>query len=138
VNFTIILSGLFISMGATLLVLAGWMLAKKRAFVRDSVTAPGDVVALVNIWDGQEVSHFPKVLFRTESGREVTFQSETGNNPPARRVGEKVRVRYRPDQPQSAEIDSFFSLWGAALLFGLLGGAFTLVGLGMWFGFLVI
>jgi hypothetical protein len=138
VNFINILSGLFVGIGATMVVLAGWMLVKKLAFVRNSVTASGDVVALVNVWDGIEVSHFPKVLFKTPAGREVTFQSEMGSNPPARRVGEKVRVRYRPEQPQSAEIDTFFSLWGAALLFGLLGGVFTLVGLGIMFGFLLI
>ena len=138
VNLINILSGLFFGIGAILLVLAGWMAAKKRAFVCGSVTAPGDVVALVNVWDGREVSHFPKVLFRTDAGIEMTFQSEMGSNPPARRVGEKVRVRYRPDHPQSAEIDTFFSLWGAALLFGLLGGAFALAGLGIMFGLLVI
>jgi hypothetical protein len=136
VNLINILSGLFVGIGTTLLVLAGWMAAKKRAFVRGSVTAPGAVVALVNVWDGTEISHFPKILFRTPEGRDVTFQSEMGSNPPSRRVGEKVRVRYRPDQPQSAEIDTFFSLWGAALLFGLLGGVFALVGIGILSGFL--
>ena len=138
VNLINVLSGLFVGIGAILLVLAGWMAAKKRAFVRGSITAPGDVVALVNVWDGSEVSHFPKVLFRTDAGRDVTFQSEMESNPQARRVGEKVRVRYRPDQPQSAEIDTFFSLWGAPLLFGLLGGVFTLVGIGILSGFLPV
>ena len=51
------------------------------------------------------------------------------------RVGEKVVVRYRPDRPGEAEVDSFFTLWGAASLFGVLGLVFLSVGIAALLGF---
>jgi hypothetical protein len=59
-----------------------------------------------------QISHFQKVKFQTPSGREVKFQSQMGSGRKAGRIGRTVAVRYRPDQPDVAEIDSFMSLWG--------------------------
>jgi Protein of unknown function (DUF3592) len=75
---------------------------------------------------------------RAVSGREVTFQSEMGASSEAGRIGDIVRVRYRPDQPHVAEIDSFMSLWGLTLPFGVLGAVFLFVSLGILSGSLSV
>jgi Protein of unknown function (DUF3592) len=86
----------------------------------------------------QEISSFPKVKFRTPSGREVIFQSEMGSSSEARRIGDTVAVRYRSEQPDVAEIDSFMPLWGLPVLFGGLGAVFLFVGLGILSGLLPV
>ncbi len=62
----------------------------------------------------------PTVTFRTESGREVTFQSNVGTSRQPE-IGSKIPVRYRPDSPESARVDE-----AATSL--VLPGVFTLVG----------
>jgi len=54
------------------------------------------------------------------------------------RIGDTVTVRYRPDQPDLAEIEGFLSLWGLTLVFGVLGAVFLFVGLGILVGFLPV
>ncbi|MGQ0657944.1 MAG: DUF3592 domain-containing protein [Chromatiales bacterium] len=137
-DFVTVLSGIFALIGAAMLVLAGRQLAKRRAFLRGSTTAPGKIVAVIEVPQGIEVSYFPKVAFRTAAGRKVTFQSEVGGSGSHRRIGEKVTVRYLPDQPHRAEIDSFLSLWLPTLVFSVLGGALALVGLGILFGMIPV
>jgi hypothetical protein len=138
-DFVRVLSCIFLLIGLVMLGLAGRRVAMRRAFIRNSVTAVGEVIALIEVPEGAEVTNYQKVLFRTQSGREVTFRSEMGHaDTPRRRVGEKVTVRYLPNQPDTAEIESFLSLWGAALVFGILGSVFTFVGLGILVGFLPV
>ena len=120
-----------------MLVAAARQFARRRSFLRHSAIASGTIVALMENRDRDEISYFPKVKFRTPSGREVTFESEMGATSEAG-VGDVVAVRYRPDQPQVAEIDSFMSLWGLTLLFGVLGAVFLFIGLGILGGLLVL
>jgi len=132
------LSSIFALVGGAMLVAAGRQFARRRAFVRHSAIASGTVVALTENRERDEISYFPKVKFQTPSGREVTFQSEMGSSSEAAGIGDTVAVRYRPDQPHVAEIDSFMSLWGLTLLFGVLGVVFLFVGLGILVGFLPV
>jgi hypothetical protein len=45
-----------------------------------------------------------------------------------------VAVRYRPEQPETAELDPFWHVWLQTVVFAVLGGAFLLVGLGFLVG----
>jgi Protein of unknown function (DUF3592) len=132
------LSTIFALVGGAMLLVAGGQLARRRAFVRHSAVASGTIVGLTENREREEISYFPKVRFQTASGREVTFESEMGSSSAAGRIGDTVAVRYRPDQPEAAEIDSFMSLWGVALLSGGLGLVFLFVGLGILAGLLPV
>jgi Protein of unknown function (DUF3592) len=44
--------------------------------------------------------------------------------------GEKLKVRYLVDNPEFARVDSFGGLFGASLIFGLVGAVFVFLG---WF-----
>ena len=120
------------------LIAAGRQFTRRRAFIRLSASASGTIVGLTENRERDEISYFPKVKFQTASGREITFQSQMGSSSEAGRIGQSVAVRYRTDQPDVAEIDSFMSLWGLALLFGVLGVVFLFVGFGILFGLLPI
>ena len=137
-DFVTVVSTVFAAIGLVMLGLAARQLFQRRAFLRNSVTATGEIVELIEVMEGIEVNYFPKVMFRTAAGEQVTFQSKVGGHNSRRRVDQRVTVRYRPDQPHDAEIDSFFSLWGLTLSFGLWGGIFTFVGLGILAGWVPV
>jgi hypothetical protein len=102
--------------------------------------APGVVVALREERDGMESQSFsyPRVRFRTASGRDITFESGMGRGGASWKTGEVVSVRYQRDQPEVAELDSFASLWGPTVLFALLAIVFVAVGAGLWFGLIPV
>jgi hypothetical protein len=132
------LGSLFGLIGAALLVAAGRQYTRRQAFLRGSAMASGIVVALTENRESDVVSYFPKVSFRTPSGREVTFQSEMGSSEGAKQIGEPVAVRYRLHQPEDAELDGFMPLWGPTLVFGVLGVVFLFIGLGILTGTLPV
>lgn len=136
--WVMVLGSLFAAIGGALLLAGGWQFTRRRAFVRQSTTTVGTIVAVTETREHDDISYFPKVRFRTPSGREVTFRSEIGRSWRAGRIGQTVAVRYRPDPPHGAEIDTFVALWGATLLFGGLGVAFLFVGLGILLGVLPV
>jgi hypothetical protein len=137
-DWTTVLSGLFAAIGGVMLVGAGRRFARRRTFVRHSAVTTGTIVRLTENREREEISYVPTVKFTTPSGREVTFDSEMGSSMDAGQVGDTVAVRYRPDQPHVAEINSFMSLWGLTVLLGVLGVVFTFVGVGILVGFVPI
>lgn len=137
-SFVTVLSSVFALLGGGLLVMAGRECARRRLFVRQSTRVHGVIVALREHREGVEITYAPRVRFQAPSGGEITFESGMSSNPPVGRVGAAVAVRFRSDQPQVAEIDTFLSLWGTTLLFGALGVAFTFVGLGILTGLIPV
>ena len=69
---------------------------------------------------GRTESYAPTVSFVTQTGKAVTFESETASNPASHSVGDEVEVIYQPNDPQQAIINSFVHTW---LLSTLLLGA---------------
>ena len=74
--------------------------------------------------------------FQTAAGCALTFESGAGSERPSLKEGEPVRVRYRVDAPNEAELDDFFSLFGLALALGGLGAICTRVGAGLLLGWI--
>ncbi|GAB1541887.1 hypothetical protein NUACC21_45600 [Scytonema sp. NUACC21] len=104
-----------------------------RSFVSTAIPAQGTVVNLVRRLstnsDG-EVSelYYPMVRFTTKSGEERIFESNTGSYPPRFSLDQRLEVLYNPHNPTSVEINSFFSLWGVAIVFTSLGSIFLVIG----------
>lgn len=133
-----VLGAIFVVAGAGLSLLATRYLVSRRAFLRNSDVTTGVVVALGESRDQDETSYSPTVRFRTAAGREVTFQSGTGSGKASWSIGDSIRVRYRRDQPDSAEVSSFAALWGPSLLFALLAVVFLSIGFGVLAGWLPV
>jgi hypothetical protein len=107
----------------------GW---QWRAHTQDMIAAmlpaEGQVVQIVPLTDSQGKTYFyPIVEFRTTEGQTIRFQGSTGSNPPSYRTGAKVKVRYDPQSPQSAVIDSW-ELWLPSSIPIGVGGFFALIG----------
>ncbi len=75
----------------------------------------------------EETIYYPVVEFRTFRGDVIRFEGKSGGNPPMHRIGDTVKVRYDPQTPQSALIDSWEAWVVPYALLGF-GGFFTMLG----------
>lgn len=128
-----------VALGAVTLVLAvvcGVTVLRTRSFLAGSTTAPGQVVALdarqsCDHDQSQPTScttvYAPRVRFVTADGRTVVFVAGTASSSPSYAEGDRVTVRYRPEAPAGARIDSVTGVWLATII----TGALTLVFGGM-------
>jgi hypothetical protein len=86
--------------------------------------ADGTVVDLVGSGKYRAI-----VEFTAPSGSTVRFTSPISTNPPPAQVGEHVRLRYTPDDPQDAVIDQYWQVWFLPTLFAIIGTPFLLIGI---------
>ncbi|TXK34683.1 DUF3592 domain-containing protein [Nonomuraea sp. C10] len=133
--FTLV-GGIFGLIGLVLLCVTIALAASTASFLASAQRTDGTVVELTartsttRNSDGyirRSTTWFPTVEF-TVDGRQYSFQSSTGSNPPAYAEGESVPVAYDPDDPSDARISSFWSAFLAPLITGALGLVFTPVG----------
>ncbi|AXS84779.1 DUF3592 domain-containing protein [Marinobacter sp. Arc7-DN-1] len=122
---------IFALVGTGMLVGAFFSFQSTSTFLDTATAKPGVVTDLIRSRSGDSNAYYPIVRFEDEQGRLTEFRSSSGSNPPSYSPGETVRVLFTPDEPESARIDGFFSLWGATLIVGFLGGVFFLIGAGM-------
>jgi uncharacterized protein DUF3592 len=129
---------IFFAIGLGLLIGSYFTVRHTRHFLQIAISAPGVVVD--NIYressssgnQGPSWSYYPHIRFQTTDGQKIDFVSSTGSNPPSYSVNEPVNVLYDPQQPYTASLNSFGSLWGATIVLVILGVAFTAPGIG-WF-----
>jgi hypothetical protein len=130
-----VLGALFLASGGTVAVIAARHFVRRLAFVRRSSVVAGVVIGEREEREGTDTQTvcYPRVRFRTASGRDITFESQMGRGRPCR-IGQAVSVRYHRDRPEIAEFDSFAALWGPTAMFALLAVVFTAVGAALWLG----
>jgi hypothetical protein len=68
----------------------------------------------------------PRIEFSAADGTAHSFKGPEGSLA-GQKPGTAVRLLYRADQPEEAALAGFQSQWGAAWVFGLLGGGALLV-----------
>ncbi|NOZ10186.1 MAG: DUF3592 domain-containing protein [Gammaproteobacteria bacterium] len=126
-----IIKYIFSIIGLGMLVGAYYLYQNTQSFLESAVATNGTVVKLVRSKSNNSTTYAPVVQFKTEKGELVEVTSSTSSNPPGYSRGENVEIFYLPSSPQRAKINGFFSLWGAALIVGILGGVFFSVGGGI-------
>jgi Protein of unknown function (DUF3592) len=108
---------------------AGLIPAKRaRELLKIGAQAQGTVVDVKESRGGYYAAgttYAPVVQFTALDGRTVEFTSAVGTSR-SPDIGNAVPVRYRPDDPEQAEIDSA-SMWMLPASFGLAGGLGLLV-----------
>lgn len=123
----------FIPIGLLLLLGATWAVSSTKTWLAHAVEAEGKVIELVRRRDSENTGYLfaPVVRFQTMEGRTVEFESSLRSNPPAYRTGQTVSVFYDPDEPRSATIKGFFSLWLMPVILGFIATVFLIVGTAM-------
>lgn len=96
-----------------------------RRFLAGTSAADGVVVKVDDVTtshkDGTTSRYYPVVRFVTGSGQVVQYRDHLGENSPAYRVGDPVRVLYDPANPQRARLDTWASLWLEAMILLMIG-----------------
>jgi hypothetical protein len=75
-------------------------------------------------------SSFRPIVSYQINGKAFQLKSDIGTSHQAYRVGEKVTVLYKPENPARGRIKSFSELWALPLIFGVIGTVFA--GAGVW------
>ncbi|MCP3941121.1 MAG: DUF3592 domain-containing protein [Desulfobacteraceae bacterium] len=118
----------FIVIGFSMLVGTFYSYKNTQDFLKDVLTTEGTVVELVHSRSSNSTIYRPVVEFKTQGGTIVEFASSSGSNPPSYSKGEMVEVLYQQSAPDHAQINDFFSLWGASIILGGMGSIFFLMG----------
>lgn len=100
---------------------------RTRRFVEESVKTYGEVVELREC-HGDGITYAPVVRFSGPDGRPVVFEESVSSNPPAHRVGERVKILYRRADPTRARVASTVNLYLLTLIFGAVGALTFLIG----------
>lgn len=115
-------------LGGAFFVAAVFSWRRTRRFVEESMPAFGEVIELREHHD-EGVTYAPVVRFVAPGGRVVEFTEKISSNPPAHRVGEQVKILYRPEDPTRARVASTLNLYLLAMIFAAVGGAVAIIGL---------
>lgn len=103
-----------------------WM--RTRRFVEESVPAFGEVIKLIERYD-EGVTYAPVVRFLGPGGRVIEFTESVSSKPARHRVGEQVKILYRPEDPTRARVASTLNLYLLTIIFAVIGGSVSVVGL---------
>src|SRR5437868_4789215 len=125
-----LICGIFLVVGLGLAGTAVYAIRSTQSFVAKAEAVRGDVIDLEYRRDTSSLSssgvYYPVVNFRTTTGEQHTFHSNTGSSPPSYSIGEAVTVLYDPTNPFDARISGFLSLWLFPLIFSVIGSLFSL------------
>jgi len=97
-------------------------------FIDNSFLVQGQVVDFMERVSEDSITYAPVISYSDLDDKNYEIVSNSSSNPPAYDIGEVVDILYLMSDPQTAEIKSFFSLWGGATIMFLIGIAFFSLG----------
>lgn len=109
----------------------GVYLGMERAdFLETALNADGTVIKLHERRSDDSYVYYPVVEFKLPGSDDVlSFEHDSGSNPPSYRVGEQVQVLYNPRNPRNAIIDAGLFNWFGPGIASVLGLIFVAVGI---------
>jgi len=124
----VLLGLLFVALGALVISFSVYSLVRTYRFVARAGHALGEVVALHECGGSRRTTYAPVVRFAPLGRRPVEFTDAVSSNPPGFRVGDRVTVLYRREDPTDARVASPFRLYMHDVIFAAGGLMFTLIG----------
>lgn len=123
-----ILGGGALCAGPCLIIYSFISIYRTRSFLLRSVEADGKVIRLQRSKNRGRYgyTYAPVFMFAAADGNNYTVTSALRSSIPGLTEGQSVRVRYEPDHPEHARIQTIFQTWGTAIVPGL-AGVFCLV-----------
>lgn len=99
-----------------------------QSFLATAIKTEGTVIDLDSrLGSKGSVTYAPVIEFKDSQNIMHQVTSDMSSNPPDFARGQKVEVRYQPQNPQNAKIDDFWELYIAPLLLGIVGTVLTLI-----------
>jgi hypothetical protein len=129
---------LFTLGGVGMLVGSGWSLGNTLKFRKLATVTEGQVVdyetsqstSTSNGRSSSKTMYAPVVTYRDQSGTEHRVTSSSSTSSRSYDIGAKVPVRFMPNNPDEARIDSFMENWFLPVLLGGMGLLFFSLGIG--------
>ena len=104
-----------------------------QQFLTTAVTADATVTAdIVKAGGDDTPMHYPQFSYQTPDGTTHVLTSNSGSSPPSYTVGQHTQILYPPTNPDGARLNSFWDLWMAPMVFGIMAGA-CWIGAIFWF-----
>jgi len=101
--------------GLYLLTVAIRLIVRMRDWKRRAIRAEGTIVGFEEErFSGDRAGHplfAPLVTFTTADGQSIEFKSSRSERPNPYTVGQRVAVRYLPEDPNSADLESVGAGW---------------------------
>lgn len=121
-------AAIFGGVGLLFAVIGFTFLYNNYIFVSTARNTQGIVVSIERHTGSKGSSTYhPVVKFYPENLEEFTFTSEIGSNPAPYKVNQQLNVKYDPENPSNAKIDSFSELWMLPGIFTTIGTVFFLI-----------
>jgi len=126
---------IFGGIGLILLAIGAFLYFREASFLSKAEKVTGTVTDLQfsSSSDGGG-SYCPVIDFDTKAGEPVRYYGNVCSQPPAYDIGDKVDVVYDPADIKHVQMNSFWSQYLGAIIFGGLALMFLL--LGLWGGIL--
>ncbi|MCC7358926.1 MAG: DUF3592 domain-containing protein [Anaerolineales bacterium] len=104
-------------MWVVMLGVAAWYGYGSYTLTTSGRTVTGTVIENRVVSDSDGDTYKPVIEYEV-NGQTYAFESPNSASPPAYAVGERVTLRYNPDNPQDARINSLWELWLLPCLLG--------------------
>ena len=110
------------------------LLRRVRKFLKSSVCATGTVTGVETRVGGRadtgpKAANIPKIAFQTSEGERIEATTRFGSSAFNYGEGDRVSIRYDPENPSAIAIDSFVGLWLIPVCLTGFGACFMFVGL---------
>lgn len=116
--------------GGLLFAIGAFLFIRTRIFLGKAQEVKGTVIEMVYSHSSEGGGGYaPVYQFRTISGQMITVQDSLSSSPPMFQVGQTIDVLYDPENPQSARIKKFMSLYFTSILLCGMGLIFGGVGI---------
>lgn len=126
----LIIGIVFPLVGGLLFAIGAFLFIRTRIFLGKAQEVKGTVTEMVyNHSSDGGGGYSPVYQFRTISGQMITVRDNLSTNPPMFQVGQTIDVLYDPENPQSARIKKFWSLYFTSILLCGMGLIFGGVGI---------
>ena len=126
--------GILYAVGPALLLIAVVASIPTVRFARAALAADGKIINLDRVYlprRSKEV-YLPVFRFIANDGHPHMIRAESGVNWAPFRPGDRVRILYLKDRPESARINSIPQLWMPQIILAIIGAIFSAFSFRMW------
>ncbi len=126
----LVIQSVFFLVGLLFLGRALYGALSTESLLSQSIAVDGRIVWLEQLHrvNRSGYTYAPVFRFTLQNGQPFTVQSRVHSNPPEFKVGDAVKVYYKPDHPEWAVINSLGQLWMGDVALAFVGLVFSGMG----------
>ena len=119
--------GVLCAVGPGLLIISIASSIPTARFVLASTATDGKIVSLDRVYYRSRYGYLPVFRFTANDGQIHMIRADSSTSLVRFKPGDRIRVLYLRDHPETARIDTFAQLWMPQFILGLVGVFFTTV-----------